>query len=107
MPPYRRLIVGSAFLLASHGLHAQLPTFSGDAQVWWNQEMSDNMRQNDANVIPTTKNKYYNLRSEFLENGLSLRRVELKVAGDVLDEVGYTVLIDPSINRKGRPRSSN
>ena len=93
-----RLLAGTALLLASPGLHAQMPTFSGDVQVWWNQDMSNNLRLNDASVIPTTKSKYYNLRADFLENGLTLRRVELKLAGDVLDNVSYAILLDPSIN---------
>jgi hypothetical protein len=97
MRPSLRLPVGTALLLASVGLQAQAPTFSGDVQVWYNQALSNNLRANDANVIPTTKSKYYNLRADFLENGLSLRRVELKLAGDVVNNVSYTVMIDPTI----------
>jgi len=88
-------LVGAALMLVSMGLHAQAPVFSGDIQVWYNQDMSNNLRLNSASVAPS---KYYNLRSEFIEDGFALRRVELKLAGEVTDGVSYTVLIDPTIS---------
>jgi len=95
MPRPFQTLVGTALLLASMGLQAQAPVFTGDVQVWYNQDMSNNLRLNSTSVSP---NKYYNLRSEFVENGLSVRRVELKWAGEVTDGVTYTVLIDPTIS---------
>ena len=55
--------------------------------------LDSNLRNNSTSVTP---NKYYNLRSEFQENGFSIRRTELKIAGSVLEGVDYEVMVDAS-----------
>jgi hypothetical protein len=87
-----RLLAGTALALA--GLTpaaAQAPTVSGLVQVWYSQMM-------DANLRANTPANYYNLRSEFRENGFSIRRFELKVNGKIVDNVEYETMIDPAIN---------
>jgi hypothetical protein len=77
--------------LAAAPVFAQTPTVSGDIQVWYTQMMDSNLRQNGG--AP-----YYNLRSEFKENTFSIRRSELKISGNITDDILYEAMIDPSIN---------
>jgi hypothetical protein len=80
-----------AFLIASIPLTAQTPTVGGLVQVWYTQMMDSNLRQNSVA-------NYYNLRSEFKENGFNVRRTELSIKGPILAGIDYQVMIDPSIN---------
>ncbi len=81
---------------------AQAPKITGLVQVWYNQLLDSNLRTNSSTLATTSGNRsYYNLRSEFKENGFAIRRAELKFSGKVLDEVEYEVMIDPSINTSG------
>ncbi|HJW32810.1 MAG TPA: porin [Holophagaceae bacterium] len=71
----------------------------GLVQVWYNQVLDSNLRTNSATLGTTAGNRsYYNLRSEFKENGFAIRRTELKFSGKIVDDVEYEVMIDPSIN---------
>lgn len=71
----------------------------GLVQVWYNQILDSNLRNNSAALATTAGNRsYYNLRSEFKENGFAIRRTELKFSGSILEGVDYEVMIDPSIN---------
>ncbi len=71
----------------------------GLVQVWYNQILDSNLRNNSASLGTTAGGRsYYNLRSEFKENGFAIRRTELKFSGSVVDGVEYEVMIDPSIN---------
>ena len=81
-------------LLMAGAAHAQAPKVSGLVQAWYTQMADSNLRNSSSSVKP---NRYYNLRSEFTENGFHIRRTELKVAGKVMDEVEYEVMFDPSI----------
>ena len=79
----RTSILGLAALaLVATPATAQAPKISGLAQVWYTQMLDNNLRLNSASTAP---NKYYNLRSEFTENGFAIRRVELKA---LLNTVG-------------------
>ncbi|MBK8792377.1 MAG: hypothetical protein IPN59_04340 [Holophaga sp.] len=64
--------------------------FSGLVQVWYTQMLDSNLRNNSVA-------NYYNLRGEYKENGFSVRRTEIKVAGKILDGVKFEVMLDPSI----------
>jgi hypothetical protein len=89
----------TAICLALTGglLQAQAPTLSGLVQVWYSQMLDHNLRLNDTV-------KYFNgARAEFKENGFSIRRTEIKLAGKVSDEVSWEVMIDPTIS----PSSTN
>lgn len=72
---------------------AQAPKVSGLVQVWYTQMLDHNLRLNSA-----APGGYYNLRSEFKENGFNVRRAELKFSGKVLDGIDWEAMIDPSIN---------
>jgi hypothetical protein len=73
-------------------LNAQsAPKFGGLMQVWYNQVMDNNLRNNSVA-------NYYNLRSEFKEDGFAFRRMEISVTGNILPGIDYKVVIDPSIN---------
>ncbi len=92
----RTSILGLAALaLVATPATAQAPKISGLAQVWYTQMLDNNLRLNSASTAP---NKYYNLRSEFTENGFAIRRVELKFSGKITDEVEYEAMIDPTIS---------
>lgn len=93
----RSSILGFAALalVAAAPAAAQAPKISGLAQVWYTQMLDNNLRLNSASTAP---NKYYNLRSEFTENGFAIRRVELKFSGKITDEVEYEAMIDPTIS---------
>ncbi|BDU71360.1 porin [Mesoterricola silvestris] len=80
-----------ALALATIPAAAQAPTVGGLVQVWYTQMMDSNLRLNGVG-------NYYNLRSEFKENGFNLRRTELSLKGPILPGVEYQVMIDPSIN---------
>jgi len=87
-------------VLASCGAFAQTaPKVGGLVQVWYDQVMDSNLRNNSlyANSAGATTG-YYNLRSEYKEDGFSLRRMEINAGGSVLPTVDYYVMIDPSIN---------
>ncbi len=93
-------LFGLATLLVAGGanLSAQdAPQISGLLQVWYSQMLDSNLRTNSTAVTP---NKYYNLRSEFQENGFGVRRAEIKIAGKVADSITYEVMFDPSISSK-------
>ncbi|MCE1230074.1 MAG: OprO/OprP family phosphate-selective porin [Firmicutes bacterium] len=93
MSLHRQLFIGASVLaaLAAQSAQAQEMKVSGLVQVWYSQMLDSNLRVNTA--AP-----YYNLRSEFRENGFSMRRTEVKFAGKVLDDVKFEVMIDPSIS---------
>ncbi len=74
---------------------AQAPKLSGLIQVWYTQMLDNNLRLNSASTAP---NAYYNLRSEFRENGFCIRRSEIKLSGSIVDGVDYEVMFDPSIS---------
>lgn len=82
------IIAGLAALLCS-GASAQDLKISGLLQVWQTQMMDSALRNGKANA-------YYNLRSEFTENGTSIRRAEIKFAGKVMDGVEFEAMVDPS-----------
>lgn len=84
----------AALLLAASGTaHAQAPKLSGLVQVWYTQMLDSNLRLNAKEP-----GGYFNLRSEFQENGFSIRRSEIKLAGSITDDIEYEVMLDPSIN---------
>jgi len=89
-----RLSLMAALVAIPMGLSAQTPPkIGGLIQVWYTQMTDSNLRNNSAAPMG-----YYNLRSEFKENGFNLRRAEISLNGGVLPNVDYTVVIDPSIN---------
>ena len=102
-------LLGAAILLVAGTMPAlaQAPTVSGDIQIWYTQMMDSNLRSNSASVTP---NKYYNLRSEFIENTFAIRRAEIKIAGSIVDGLLYEAMLDPSIATtsfdKTKPNSS-
>lgn len=100
----RTLLAPLALLLAALPLAAQAtaqdatPKIGGLFQLWLTQMMDSNLR-NDAPAT-TNGNKYYDLSSNYTENGLNLRRAELNVSGAVPTVAGLTYFInfDPSIS---------
>ncbi len=92
--------ISALALVASCFAAAQTaPKVGGLIQVWYDQVMDNNLRNNSvyANSTGATSG-YYNLRTEYKEDGFSLRRVELNLGGSILPELDYYVMIDPSIN---------
>ncbi len=86
-----RLFTGIALVLAAVSTaQAQDVKVGGDVQVWYTQMLDSNLRQN-------TVANYYNLRSEYKENGFNIRRAEIKLFGKIVDDVEYEVMFDPSI----------
>jgi len=86
-----RLLAGTAAVLAGFSTaQAQDVKFSGLAQVWYTQMLDSNLRLNSVA-------NYYNLRSEFKENGFNIRRTEIKASGKIVDGVKFEVMLDPSI----------
>ncbi len=80
-----------SLVLAGTAVQAQTPTITGLVQVWYHQVLDNNLRLNDAA-------KYTNaIRSEYKENGFTVRRAELKFAGKITEEVSYEVMVDPTI----------
>ena len=73
----RTCMLGLAALALATVAQAQAPKLSGLVQVWSTQMLDNNLRLNDP------AGKYYNLRSEFRENGFAIRRTELKLSGAV------------------------
>ena len=103
MKTSNRLSLIAALLVAPLALSAQTaPKIGGLVQVWYTQMMDSNLRSHSAAPMG-----YYNLRSEFKENGFNIRRVELNFSGSVLPSVGYTVVVDPSINTSNSQANSN
>lgn len=93
-----RLIAKTAALLVAMGatqVQAQDLKWSGLVQVWYNQVMDSNLRNNSTSIAP---NKYYDFSGNYKENGFIVRRTELKVAGKIMDGVSFDLMIDPSIN---------
>lgn len=80
-----------SLILAGTTTYAQTPTITGLVQVWYHQVLDSNLRLNDTA-------KYTNaIRSEYKENGFSVRRAELKFAGKISDELNYEIMVDPTI----------
>jgi hypothetical protein len=85
-------------LLLALGLpsaQAQAPKVSGLAQVWYSQMTENNLRKNNNSL------SYFNMPGAFRENGLSIRRIDIKVAGSIGENLDYEIMIDPSINNNG------
>ena len=78
-----RIGMVAAFLVAPLALSAQtLPKFGGLVQLWYNQDLNTDLRNNSAAPMG-----YYNLRSEFKQNGFALRRTEINMGGSVLPAI--------------------
>jgi len=96
----RTLLAPLALLLAAHPAIAQdaTPKVGGLFQIWLTQMMDSKLR-NDA-LATTNGNKYYDLSSNYTENGLNLRRAEIYVSGEVPSVAGLTYFInfDPSVS---------
>ncbi len=91
-----RLLAGTAVALAGlSAAQAQEVKLSGLVQAWYTQMLDSNLRQNGVA-------NYYNLRSEFKENGFSIRRTEIKASGKILDGVKFEVMLDPSIKTEDK-----
>jgi len=90
----RTSILGAAAILAAGLLPAygQTVKLGGDVQLWYTQMLDNNLRLN-----PKGGRGYYNLRSEFTENGFNIRRVEVKASGTLTEDVDYEVMFDPTI----------
>lgn len=71
---------------------AQQPTFKvgGLFQVWGNQILNSDLRDH-------TPGRYTSLRSEWREDGFSLRRTELKVSANAGPGLDGELLFDPSL----------
>lgn len=74
------------------------PKVGGLLQVWYTQMLDSNLRDDVA--ATTNGNKYYDLSSNYTENGFLLRRAELNVSGAVpsLDGLTYFINFDPSVS---------
>ena len=96
----RTLLAPLALLVAALPAAAQdaTPKVSGLMQFWYTQMTSDNLRYDG--VAATNGNKYYDLSSNYTENGFVLRRAEIHVSGAIpnVDGLTYEFNIDPSIN---------
>nr|WP_320132514.1 porin [uncultured Holophaga sp.] len=82
---------GLAALMVALPAAAQSVKVGGDVQIWYNQVLDSNLRNNSVA-------NYYNLRSEFKEDGFSMRRVEIKAYGEAVPGLDYEVMMDPSIS---------
>ncbi len=88
----RNLGIGAILALGLVPATAQSVKISGDVQLWYTQMLDNNLRLNSK-----AGKGYYNLRSEFQENSFGIRRVEVKAAGSITEDVEYEVMFDPSI----------
>lgn len=103
MKTLNRTGLAAALLAAPLALSAQTaPKLGGLVQVWYTQMMDSNLRNNSAAPMG-----YYNLRSEFKENGFNIRRTELNISGGVLPEIDYALVVDPSVNTSNTQSNSN
>jgi len=84
----------AALALVAAPASAQSVKVGGDIQVWYNQVLDSNLRTNSELSSPY---KYYNLRSEFKEDGFTIRRAEIKVSGEVVEGLEFETMLDPSI----------
>ena len=88
----------SLVCLAAGSLAAQdkefKPTikFSGLVQAWATQMLDNNLR------LSGTGSPYSNVSGNFKENTLALRRAEIKLSGDIVPNVSWAIMIDPSIS---------
>ena len=88
-----RTISLAGLALIAFPLSAQTVKLGGDIQLWYTQLTDSNLRMNSA-----ATGSYYNLRSEFKENTFTVRRTEIKLAGDIVEGLSYEVMFDPSIS---------
>jgi len=86
----RNTSIVSLLLIAGLPAAAQAPKISGLVQVWYTQMLDNNLRLNS----PTGP---YDIRGEFRENTFTVRRTEIKLAGNIGDNVDYEVMFDPTI----------
>lgn len=63
---------------------AQTVKFGGEVQHWYTQMLDSDLRHISSSVAP---NAYYNLRSVYRENSLTLRRAEIKATGKITEGV--------------------
>jgi hypothetical protein len=100
----KNLAVATLLLAAGLPAAAQAPKISGLGQLWYHQMMDNNLRLNgpvaNRNPLSNTAGPY-NLRSQMRENGFTIRRVEVKFAGNATDKVEYEIMVDPQINNNG------
>jgi len=74
---------------------AQAPKISGLVQTWYTQMMDNNLRRNANAPFPDSSSSYYTL-APHNENGLYIRRIDLKAIGSVGD-VEYEVFVDTAL----------
>jgi hypothetical protein len=99
MPVPKWKLAGLGLMLAGLAAPAQDMKVGGDLQIWYDQMLNGNLRSNATSLGTAVGGRsYYNLRSEYKENGLTLRRAEISVTGKILEGVEFAALIDPSIN---------
>jgi len=88
-PLLRYQTLGAIAVLATGVASAQDVKVNAVVDLWYTQMLDSNLRS-DALA------KYYQLNSAFQENGFSVRRCELYVAGKITDELSYNVAFDPN-----------
>lgn len=77
-------------VLAGGSLSAQDVKLNVCLDLWYTQMMSSDLRPN-AEV-----GNYYPLRSEFKENGFSIRRSEIYLGGKINEELSWGLMFDPN-----------
>lgn len=79
-----------AAALAVGPLTAQDVKLNACLDLWYTQMLSSDLRKN------TEFGNYYPLRSEFKENGFSIRRAEIYLSGKITEELSWNLMFDPN-----------
>ncbi len=88
-----------AAVLAGSALGAQDVKVNACINIYWTQMLDNNLRLDTPTgtlAAGTGSGSYYPLRSDFRENGLSLRRAEVYLNGKITDEVTFNLMFDPN-----------
>jgi len=83
------LSIPTCALVACTALQAQEMKLNAVVDLWYTQMLDNNLRLDSPA-------KYYQLNGAFQENGFSIRRSEIYVAGKIDDALSFNVMLEPN-----------
>ncbi|MDR1840929.1 MAG: OprO/OprP family phosphate-selective porin [Holophagales bacterium] len=102
----KNAFIASTLLAAGLPAAAQMPKVGGLVQVWYSQMMDSNLRNYDTQTINYHKS-FFNAAPAFKENGLAIKRIDVRISGSFTDNLEYWVMFDPTITTAGRSANPN
>ena len=92
----KKTSIASLILLFGLPATAQAPRVGGLVQVWYSQMMDSNLRHYDTQAFSYHRS-FFNASPGFKENGLTVKRIDVRLSGSFSDNLEYAVMLDPTL----------